>query len=259
MKTIQSCRVRRGARTARPVRADRKPGRAWRAAAVAATLGCAAVAAHADSITDYVHLELGAGVTWYKPLGNGTWIQYGMKENLDLRAPMWTVGFTGPIYTREKWGVDWHVDYVNLGHVSSDCWCTQYDRDYDLKNRRAVSPNVPLAEFVGSGYAQGIALTLEPYYRYRGFRIGVEAGLFIYRPTWDETEIGYQDTPESAPISVSVHTSHAALYGKVIGVSIGRGPFRVAYKHYVLPTKFDDHHYPALWHGADVIEAKYVF
>jgi hypothetical protein len=234
-------------------------GRRWRAAAVAATIGCAS-AAHADSITDYVHAEMGAGASKYSST-DGTWYQQGMEHDLGLSAPVLMLGLTGPIYTRESWGIDWHVDYVSLGHVSSQCECTPDDANYNPQTHqlRPVQHAVPNANFVGNGNAQGVTLTLEPYFRYRGWRVGAEAGLFPYRPDWNEVIYGWQGNTGVAPQTLYVDTPHAWQIGKVVGASISRGPFSVAYQHYWMPTRYDSTHSPAIWKGADVVMVKYRF
>lgn len=212
---------------------------------------------HADAISDYVHWELGAGVSWYKLAEVGRWYQPGAPVNqLGMSAPVITVGFTGPLYTREKWGVDWHVDYVNLGRVSADCVCTS-DENYNTSARTFVVQDgtEPLARYQGAGRAQGIALTLEPYVAWRGFRFAVEGGLFPYRPQWDET---VNNVANLGTYTVYAHTPNNVQIGKVVGVSVGKGPWRVAYRHYVLPTKYDDTHYPAIYKGADSLEVRYV-
>jgi hypothetical protein len=225
------------------------------------SLGCTAASAHADSISDYVHLELGAGVSHYSAMGDGTWYQEGMSHSLGLSAPVLLGGFTGPLYSRESWGVDWHVDYVSLGHVSSDCFCTPIDANYSTSTHRLVSNPIPVpnANFVGNGDAQGVALTLEPYIRYQGLRFGVEAGLFPYRPNWNETVSHWAIVPGAQMTTLQVNTPHAWQLGKVVGISVSRGPFSVTYQHYVLPTKYDSAHSPAIWRGADVVMVRYRF
>jgi hypothetical protein len=226
------------------------------------SLGCSAAAAHADSITEYVHLELGAGVSRYGTQGDNTWYQQGMQHQLGLSAPVLSAGLTGPLYTREKWGVDWHVDYVSLGHVSSQCECTPVDANYSTQTHALINPmpvNVQNANFVGNGNAQGVSITIEPYFRYRGWRIGAEAGLFPYRPDWDVSVYNWSATPGAATQTVHAHTPNGLQLGKVVGVSVGRGPLSLSYQHFILPTKYDSAHSPAIWSGADVLMVKYRF
>lgn len=214
--------------------------------------------AHADSISDYVRLELGIGVSRYQAQGDGTWYQQGMPHSLGLSAPVLAAGFTGPLWTAEKWGIDWHVNYVSLGHVSSDCTCTPMDENYDTKTHKKLGLyNVPDARFVGNGNAQGVALTIEPYVRYRGFRFGIEGGLFPYRPSWDVQVSNW--AVGGTPTTLNIGTPHGIQLGGIVGASVSRGPFTLSYQHYFLPTKFDATHSPAIWKGADVLMVKYRF
>ncbi|MGN6661602.1 MAG: hypothetical protein ACTHKN_21665 [Achromobacter mucicolens] len=228
-------------------------------AAIAAAVMLAAPMAHADSISDYVRLEAAIGQSRYTAQSDGTYYQEGMPHQLKLNAPAWSAGFTGPVYRSASWGVDWHVNYTDLGRVSVDCTCTPLDANYDLATKRKGDMAIPDAHFQGSGRARGVALTLEPYVMYRGWRFGIEGGLFPYRPEFDVTVSDLAYSMDGPRTTINASTPRAVQLGKVIGVSVGRGNFRVAYKHYVLPTRYDDQHAPAMWRGADVIEVRYVF
>ncbi|MFX1675220.1 hypothetical protein PWR63_23720 [Paraburkholderia sp. A2WS-5] len=222
----------------------------------------------ADSITDYIHLELGAGVSWYSKQPDGTWYQQGMPHSLGMSAPVLMGGFTGPIWQRESWGIDWHVDYVYLAHASAECYCTSVDANYNTQAHQRVYTypyqNLQPAKMVGNGNAQGISITIEPYYRYNGFRFGVEGGLFPYRPSWTEQVYNTQDNimPNGQPVAphnLTMETPHGIQLGEVVGVSIGRGPWSISYRHYFLPTRFDSQHSPSLLTGADVLTVRYRF
>lgn len=208
-----------------------------------------------------VSLEVGIGSTNYGAQGDGTWYQQGMPHVLNLKSYGFSAGFTGELYSHGPWGVDWHVNYVNLGHLSSSCDCTPMDENYDTKTHHLVPnpTNVPNATFVGNGNAQGVSFTLEPWVKLQGWRFGMEAGLFPYRPAWDMDVYNWQVNLNVAPQTLHVGTPHAWQLGQVVGVSVGRGNWKVALKHYWLPTKFDNDHSPAIWKGATVVEMKYRF
>jgi hypothetical protein len=227
------------------------------------TLGCATASAHADSITDYVHLELGAGVSWYDRQPDGTWWQRGMPHSLGMSAPVLMAGFTGPLWARESWGVDWHVNYVYLADANAECFCASVDANYDVHTHQRVYTypyqNLPPAKMVGNGNAQGVAITMEPYYRYQGFRFGVEEGLFPYRPSWTEQVYSVQDNVGVAPHNITYPTSHAVQLGEVAGVSVSHGPWSLSYRHYRLPTRMGGGQIPSLLTAADVLMVKYRF
>jgi hypothetical protein len=221
-----------------------------------ALLLLAPIAAHA------VSFEAGISSAQYATQGDGTWYQQGLPHVLNTHTYGFSAGFTGELYSRGAWGVDWHVDYVNLGHVSSSCKCTPMDENYDTKTHSLVANpafDAPLATFVGNGNAQGIAFTVEPWFKYRGLRFGLEAGLFPYRPAWDEAIYNWQVDPNTAPQTLHVSTPHGVQLGQVIGVNVASGATTWSIKHYFLPTRFDSQHYPAIWSGATVVEMKYKF
>lgn len=223
-------------------------------AVFSAAVMLAAPIAHAQ-----VRFELGAGMTQYRTIGDGVWYQEAQPHTLNLRAPMVTAGLTGPIYTREKWGIDWHADYVNLGHTSSECMCTPMDENYNAaSHQRLYNFDVPDVRFSGNGNAQGVALTVEPYVNYRDWRFGVEGGLFLHRAAFDVKVYDWmvEGSRAAGPQTIEVGTSHKINRGAVAGVSVGRGNWRVSYKHYWMPVHSE---YPPLWKSADVLELKYVF
>jgi hypothetical protein len=225
--------------------------------AVAAAMAFACTSANAES---FFQIEAGIGVSTYRTQGDNVWYQQGQPHTLGLSAPVLALGLTGPIYSRESWGIDWHANYVSLGHVSSDCTCTPMDENYSTRTHSKLNLyDVQDAQFVGNGNAQGVTLTLEPYFKYRGWRLGIEGGLFIYRPAWDIKVYNWSPRPGVAPTTIEAHTPRNLQLGKVIGVSVGRGNLSVAYQHYFLPTRFDSNHYPAIWKGADVLMMKYKF
>ena len=204
-----------------------------------------------------VHFELGVGVTNYRTGPDGLWYQQGQGPHLDLRSPMISAGLTGPIYSRSSWGVDWHVNYVNLGHSSVQCLCTPRDENYSTSTHQKLNLyDIPDANFQGNGNAQGIALTVEPYVMRGGWRFGLEAGPFIHRNSFDEVISNWTLSRDNEPQTLKVSTTRRVSIGSMVGASVGRGNFRVSYKHYFMPQRGE---YPALWKGADVIELKYVF
>lgn len=214
----------------------------------------------APLVAHAVSFEAGVSSTNYGTQGDGTWYQQGMPHVLNTKTYGFSAGVTGGLWDRGSYGVDWHVDYVNLGHLSSVCTCTPIDQNYDTRTHTLVPNPVPVAnaQFVGNGDAQGVAFTLEPWVRYQGFRFGLEAGLFPYRPTWNETVYNWQGDL-GAPRTITANTPHALQIGQVVGLNVGRGNLTVSLKHYWLPTKFDNAHYPAIWKGATIVELKYKF
>jgi hypothetical protein len=215
-----------------------------------------ALSAHAES---WFQFEAGAGVAHYQTAADGRWFQRGMEHSLNLSAPALMAGITGPIWSKGDVGIDWHIDYVNLARVSSQCTCTPLDSNYDVHAHALVANPVPVpnANFTGSGNAQGFVFSIEPYLMTHGWRLGVESGLFIFRPEWNETIYNWAPTPEASPITVRAHTPNNPQIGGVLGVSVGRGPWSVSYEHFFMPQWLGDKSTPPIYRGADVLMVAY--
>ena len=195
-------------------------------------MGLASIGVHAES---WFQFEAGIGANTYQTMGDGTWYQEGAPySKLRLTFPAVEVGARFNVVQRESWGVALHMDYVFLGRVASDCWCTPVDALYNTQTKQIAPSAIPLARYTGSGNAQGIALTVEPYLKRGAWRFGVEGGLFPYRPQWDETVSNWATTPGATPITIHAHTSNALRLGAVVGISVERGSFGMSLRHYFL-------------------------
>jgi hypothetical protein len=214
------------------------------------------LAAHA------VSFEVGIGSSNYTTAGDGRWYQLGLPHVLNTKTYGFSAGLTGELYSVNSSGIDWHADYVHLGHVSSTCACTPVDENYDLGSKTLITKvgyNAPLAQFVGNGNVQGIALTVAPWTRIQGWKLSAEGGLFIYRPRWNVNVYNWQVDQNTAPQTLHVHTPQNLQPGFVIGVGVGRGPFTVSLKHYFMPGWVGDKTSPPIYKGATVVDVKYRF
>lgn len=227
-------------------------GRRWRAVAVAATVGCASVA-HADSITDYVHLELGVGVSTYRDQGNGIWYQQGFPYSLSLTAPAVEGGLTGDVLQREHWGVAWHTDYIYLGSVHTNAIATT-DANYDAQTQSCRGTCAAQTRFTGHGNVSGVALTLEPHYDWHGFRLGVEGGPFLFLPSW--TESLTPATPVPGIGATTVHASARIKVGEVVGVTVAYKHLSVSLEHFF---DKDQDVYTPVWSSTNLVMATWRF
>jgi hypothetical protein len=192
--------------------------------------------------------EAGAGATIYQT-ENGRWYQNGQPQNeVTKHAPAFSFGVAGSVLERGNWGLGWHGDYVNLGRASASCMCLARDEDY------AAGREGPRARFSGSGRAQGVSLTLEPYYWTHGVRVGVEAGAFVYHSSWSESVTGW--TVNDLPRQDIALSSSRWNVAPVAGVSVGSGPWSLSYRHYFMHRNIKGQSVPPLWNDANVIEIK---
>lgn len=195
--------------------------------------------------------QAGAGWTKYGT-ENGRWYQNGAPQNsVTSNSFAFSLGLTGDIVTRGNWGIDWRAEYVNLGRAAASCQCKTNDQDY------ASGRDGPTAFFSGSGRAQGIAMTVEPYTWRAGLRWGLEAGAYVYHAAWNESVTGW--TVNDAPRQNLSMGNHSWNVAPVVGVTVGDGRWSASYRHYFMRMNGMHANVPPLWKDADVIELKWRF
>lgn len=211
-------------------------------------LMAAAHRAHAES---FFHAEVGIGAAQIKDMGDGTWIQEGAPGNKEQRnVPVLMAGITGKVYQIGRVDFRYHLDYVYMGEFSAQVDAVPDDQ-YDPVHHKVVNyQGEPYTQFNGHGHVQGIAMLADVGYNYGGWRIGAQAGPWVYWNTWHVTADnpgGYSD--------LSHHT--VPQLGFVVGASIERGPFSVAYRFYQIKQQWNP--YPGLATGAQTLMATYRF
>ncbi|MFM0044138.1 hypothetical protein [Paraburkholderia sediminicola] len=216
------------------------------------TLGCAAASAHADSVSDYIHFEAGVGFGVASDIGDGTWIQQGSPDNhVKLTFPAFLAGATGPIWSSGRWDVRWHLAYTYLGEQRASVMGVPDDQ-YNPNTHQIVGyAGERYSPFNGHGHVQGIPLTLDVGYTYSGWRLGAEAGAWIYWQTWHESVYdlaGHWDNLSHKTV---------AQVGYVVGASIERGPLSLSYRYYQVSQRWNP--FPGLVTGSHVLMARYRF
>lgn len=208
-------------------------------------------AAHADSITDYIRFEAGFGFGVAKDMGDGVWVQQGSPDNREnLTFPAALAGFSGPIYQRGAWDVRWHADYAYLGEQRASVMGVP-DDSYNPSTHQDIGTPTRYSPFSGHGHVQGIPLTLDVGYTYRGWRFGAEAGAWVYWQTWHESLYNLDDQWQDLS-----HKTVAQL-GYVVGASVERGSFSLSYRYYGMSQRWNP--YPGLATGAHVAMLRYRF
>ncbi|MDT6962947.1 hypothetical protein QTN24_15725 [Cupriavidus sp. SZY C1] len=209
------------------------------------------LAAHA------LDFEVGAGVARYTTRGNMMWYQEGFPHTLDLNAPAFEAGLADNFYQNGRFGIDWHASYVYMGNVHSDAIATPVDSNYDKVNKTCFGECYAMSRYVANGHNQGIKLTIEPNYTYMGWRFGLEAGAYIFRPTWHATVYDVPPCKTCEPQTLNVASDSRIQVAPVVGVSIGRGGFSVAALHYFNKTRGDPT-FP-IWKSTTTLMLKYRF
>ncbi|MCP1376002.1 hypothetical protein [Dyella lutea] len=208
-----------------------------------------------------VRPEIGAGINQYTPYSDGTWYQIGQPHHLGLTAKVFTVGLTGSWIDRGDRGLDWHADFVDFGPASSHCVCTPLDSNYDTRahRMRADAVPVPNATFVGHGHVRGLLFKVNAWREWRGMRFGVEAGLGPYRQTWHETVYNWTPSLQMDPHTVTVQTDRKWALAGMVGLSLSRGHYTVAFDHYAMSLPQHYGRTPPIWNGANVLTVTYRF
>lgn len=217
---------------------------------------CGTQVAHAQS---WFQFEAGVGATYFQT-EDGRWYQKGMAQSdVHSIAPAFSLGLTGPVIARGDWGVDWHLDYADLGRAAADCMCTPDDGNYDA-NRHIYTPKNPLdlAYFTGDGHLRGFALTVEPYRWWKGLRWGFEAGAYINHWNWDEGVYNVQHEVGGAHANEHVSQSGWGVV-PVVGLNVGNGKYTVAIRHYFTSREQQGNRVPPVWKDTNTVEFKMKF
>jgi hypothetical protein len=192
----------------------------------------------------WFQFEAGAGVSLASDV-DGVWTQHNVADNHErVKTPAFVAGLTGELYAAHNWSFNYHADYTYLGTQTATCNCVS-DADYAARNYGGTA-----YRFDGSGHVQGIALTLEPGYTYRGTRFAIEGGPFLFWTTWKEA--AYLDPTQH------VRTPSGMRVGYVMGARIERGNLSLSYRYYTHILNSTDQ-YPGLVRNLQTLTAVYRF
>lgn len=204
------------------------------------------IAAHAADF------EIAAGVARYQPRGNGMWYQDGFPHSISLNAPAVQIGLTGNLLPH----LDWHADYVWLGQVRSDAIATS-DANYGGPQQPCKGSCEWKNRLTGHGYVQGFKLSLEPYTHWNGWRFGVEAGAFVYKPYW-QVDVIWRAAPDYNDSRwFTIKNTAAVQVAPMAGFSIGRDNVDVSYQFFLTKSLGKDQY--SLYKTTHVLQLRYRF
>jgi len=188
-------------------------------------------------------LELGYGYAYTKDMGDGTWYQEGVPHAETLKTRAFLAGLTDTVYTNGAFDVRYHLDYVYFGTQRASCLCVG-DNEYNPKTHTASVPGyIP---FEGSGHVQGVALTFEPGYTWRGLRFAAEAGPWVFWDTWH-----VQRVDPAYPGNNDLSHRTRAQIGWVAGLRIESGNTSISYRYYNEPQQWNP--YPGIANGTHML------
>lgn len=138
-----------------------------------------------------VDVEIGAGITHFRTLGDGMYYQEGMPHKLELDKPAFRLTVSHDL----SYWLMANASYLYFGrpwmsvHAAPDLedYLPSGIGGYDPQTNHCRGECGPKRDFVSSGTLQAFALTLEPNIKRGQWRFGIEAGPAIFKGTWKAT------------------------------------------------------------------------
>jgi hypothetical protein len=211
----------------------------------------AAASVHAES---FFQVEAGIGGAHITDMGDGVWIQRGAPNNHETQnTPAFMVGITGELYRHDAWDVRYHLDYVYIGEFSASVDGVP-DDNYNAFTHQVhdLPAGYRYSKFNGHGHVQGVPLTFDVGYTWRGYRFGAEVGGWAYAQTWRETVYN-----TGSGFDGDLSHKPKMQFGYVVGASVSRGPLSISYRYYQIRQDWSTN--PGLATGAHVAMATYRF
>lgn len=206
--------------------------------------------------------EVGIGFAHATARHNGTWYQQAFAYRLRLNKPSILVGMR---YDTGHWTA--HLDAVWLSTYSSDAWAVTSDANYNPGANTCNGSCLPLAHYMGHGWAGGVKLT-GGWHTSGPWQFGVQAGPMAFReawrlsvPDWYSATIKPDGTWSIGPI-IPVHTSdqHWTL-GWTVGTSVTHGRWSLNLDWYRDGKSFNGHAgiWPPIWRWHTVLSVGMAF
>lgn len=193
----------------------------------------------------FFHAEAGLGMTNFN-YADGTWVQNALPHETQLKFPAAEVG----VVVEPIDHLALHADFVYLGRSTADTMAVP-DPDYDPTTHTVLNGSRDFSSLHGSGMTMGLALTVEPYWRWGNWRVGVEGGPFLFRSTWNDT-VTFSDGSQEY-----WHHSPGVELGYVVGLNASYRSVSIQYRHYGIKTRYNP--VPALSTKADTLMVVYRF
>lgn len=231
---------------------------------IIALLICSATSAQA------LDFEASVGHTKYNSALDTLWATPGFESNIDkMHATSGEFAVNHNIWQSEsgQYGLDLRGSYVYLGSVKTTAQSPNRNTNTvqgqwvgeDFLGARAGNPCDGacnnLATFNGTGHDMGVTLQLEPYVKYKGYRLGVNGGYFHHRVTWGVGVQNIWDGIENKNIVVESEGKWTA--GKVLGVSVQKENLTIRAQYFMTPLTGGK--YPQAWDKAFMLSIGFKF
>jgi hypothetical protein len=188
-------------------------------------------------------IELGTGAAHYKTAHDGLWYQAQYRNDLDLKTTPWSVGIS------EQYGsLRYRAQIISLGSVyTAGVWAS--DADY-----YPGSPSKPLYIGNGKGSASGLIFSLSKPAPFFDLPLYVEAGAFIYVPSWVQKIRDYN----SREYLYDLEAEKNVRIGPVLGIGIRKHSLDISIKYIGMQYNGTEP-FPPIWDRAYVLETKVYF
>lgn len=207
---------------------------------------------HHARAESFFRAEVGLGIQQSRDLGDGTWIQKSPQtpHQEQMRSPAFLVGAGGELWSNGTESLRYHASYVYFGQYGAACLCVA-DSQYNPHTHTASAQgSIP---FYGFGHTQGLALTLDLGYTWHGYRVGIEAGPWLYWETWHESRLD-----PMYPNETNLSHRTVAQVSYVVGARIEHRNFGLSYRYYGASAQ-KWNLYPGMRNGTHMLMATWGF
>lgn len=183
------------------------------------------------------------GESQFKDHGDGVWYQEIYPYELHLKSG--SVGLRYDVKLTDQ--TSYSLGYMNLGKVSSSAIAVGVDAPgdggYDPVTRSCVGGCIPTSHWFGSGEVQGL---YGSYVQHFG-AWAVEAGLYLYRPTWTVSVPDWRGCRDCAPIPIETPNTAHWQVGPMLGLRYSINQWSLNLSTWHTQTEATD--YSSLYHN----------
>lgn len=169
-----------------------------------------------STVLSDIDVTILGGVSKFTPQHDGIWYQDPFPHQLNMISPSYGFRVDG-----KKNSDDWSfgIGYMNLGKVTSSAKAVALDGmvpgdgGYNASTKSCNGPCWPLSQWNGSGNVQGVFGAATKHYG----PFALEAGVYIYKPTWKVNIPDWIACATCATQNISVHHNAKWQVGPMFG------------------------------------------
>ena len=186
-----------------------------------------------------IEFEASIGQSFYGHQPSGTWWVADQPPEFHLQGDAFTLGITGKL---DRYRL--RAGYIDMGTASSAAVAMSYDGPANP----AITPTTwPVSHWYGSGWVQGIYLTVAPEFDYVGFTFAPEIGLMAFQPHFQMTIPDWRPCGTCPAQFLQVTHDARPQRGGMVGFSVGYGRTSLLISRWTAEASGDQ--WPAIYHG----------